>query len=406
MWKFETSKIMKNLILIPFFLLTFSFCQAQKQELIEQVLFAIKNSEGANYESTTIIENPTPADTTIVIKFFSKFTYMMSEHDTLYNMSFRYDKREKTFNFDRLKSLVYNGKYYYSVEKINNNQIPAPSYRIQDLSKSSGKTALDNSIEGQIPFIFKYLSKKNAEEITLKNDTVHGNKKYYRLTFMVDPIYEFEVWIDNKTFMPARVMKIAYINRKKPQLCEINVFENFQFFKNGKGEIENSLIVDQFSVSENAIQYIPDENRIIRKLLPKGTMVPEIKESSVLDSPVYLSGTNSKIKLIYFGMINCCPCIKSIPHLKKISDANINNGQFEMIAFYPFDPPAVLKRYVEKENLNFTVCAGGKEIIGAFGLHSYPDILLTDKNGKVHKWYNYSDDMSDKIISEINKLLQ
>ena len=58
------------------------------------------------------------------------------------------------------------------------------------------------------------------------------------------------------------------------------------------------------------------------------------------------------------------------------------------------------------KELTFPVCAGGKEVVAAFGLHSYPDILITDKEGKVYKWYNYSEDMDSKIIAEINQLLQ
>jgi hypothetical protein len=116
------------------------------------------------------MEVSTPADTTMTIKFLSKFTYMINEYDSLYQMNFRYDKREKTFNFDRLKSLVYNGQYFYSVEKIEDNQIPEPSYRIQDITKSSGKIALQNSIEGQLPFVYKYLTTKTPKEIIFKSD--------------------------------------------------------------------------------------------------------------------------------------------------------------------------------------------------------------------------------------------
>ncbi len=395
----------KYLVLLFLFIVNIWFCGAQKQELIENVLHAIENSEGASYESITTIEVPTPADTTMVVKFLTKFTYVICDYDTLYKMNFRYDKREKTFNFDRLKSLVYNGQHYYSVEKINENIIPAPKYQLQQLSGSSGKTALEKSIEGQIPFIYKYLGRKTTDELILKPDTIYEQKSYRRLSFMADPIYEFEVWFDKETYMPASVIKIAHINRKRPKIIETSMFDNFQFYKTEKGEIAEPFIINQFSVNEQDIKYIPDEYKTIPKLLPPGTTMPEINGNSVFDTLLYLNGTNQKVKLIFFGMINCSPCIKSIPHLKKISEIFMDDNKFEMMAFYPYDPPSVLKKYAIKEKINFPVCAGNKEVIKAFGLHAYPDILLVNQSGKVHKWYNYSEDLSENIIGEINKLL-
>ena len=406
MRKFKTKNMKQKLLIFALLFLINPICHAQEKELVQQVISAINETEGATYESTSIMKISTPADTTMTIKFLSKFTYVINEYDSLYQMNFRYDKREKTFNFDRLKSLVYNGQYFYSVEKIEDNQIPEPSYRIQDITKSSGKIALQSSIEGQLPFVYKYLTTKTSNEIIIKSDSVFENKQFHRLAFMSDQIYEFEVWIDDETKLPERVIKIAHVNRNKPQIIEINEFSNFQFFKNQMGETASPYLINQFNVNENNIQYIPDANSTISNLLSKGKIVPEISEKSVLNSSVKITASNNKVKLIYFGMINCCPCIKSIPHLKKINNEFNGNNQFEMMAFYPYDPPSVLKKYVEKENLEFPVCAGGKEVVGAFGLHSYPDILLTDKNGKVYKWFNYSDDMEDKIISDIKRLLQ
>ncbi|WP_321373043.1 redoxin domain-containing protein [uncultured Draconibacterium sp.] len=398
---------MKRLFpIVTILLFTSVFCKAQKQELVQQVISAIKKTEGATYESTSIIQVSTPADTIMTIKFLSKFTYMINEYDSLYQMNFRYDKREKTYNFDRLKSLVYNGQYFYSVEKIEDNQIPDPSYRIQDITKSSGKIALQNSIEGQLPFVFKNLTTKTSEEIIFKSDSVFEDKQFHRLAFMTDPIYEFEVWIDNETKLPSRVVKIAHINRNKPQIIETNEFNNFQFFKNESGEIVDSYFINQFSVNENSIQLVSDNNRIIPTHLKNGKSVPELNQQTVLNSTINITPSNQKVKLMYFGMINCCPCIKSIPHLKKINSEFKENAHFEIMAFYPYDPPSILKKYVKKEELTFPVCAGGKEVVAAFGLHSYPDMLLTDKEGKVYKWYNYSEDMDTKIIAEINQLLQ
>lgn len=394
---------MKILLSLTFIFTSTFVCYSQLPELIPRVISAIEKSGGASYESTVTFEIPTPADTTIKIKYLSRFDFMMNEYDSLYFMNFRYDKREKTHNFDRLKSLVYNGQFFYSVEKIENNSIPDPSYRKQDLSKSAGKTALRKSIFGQLPHIYNALKTKNKNEITLKSDTVYNGHKFSRIAFMENPEDEFEVWIDDN-YLPSKVIQIAHVNRKKPQIINTNELNNYSFYKNEKGEIENPELTSFFSVNTSQIQLKPNPNKPILNHLPRNTEIPIIRDTTVNGKPLKLTPDN-KVKLIFFGMINCCPCVQSIPHLKKISATFDENQDVEIVAFYPFDPPAVLEKYIRKEQLNYPVCAGGKEVVTAFGLHSYPDILLTNKKGHVFKWYNYSDKMDVILISEINKLL-
>ncbi|WP_297094131.1 redoxin family protein [uncultured Draconibacterium sp.] len=396
---------MKLLVSLTFILLSTFVCYSQKQELINQVITAIEESGGASYESTITIEVPTLADTTIKIKYLSRFDYMMNEYDTLYFMNFRFDKREKTHNFDRLKSLIYSGQYFYSVEKIKDNYIPDPSYRKQDLSNSSGTTALQKSIYGQLPHIYKALKTKDPNEIITKSDTIYDGQKYSRIAFMEDEIDEFEVWIGNDYF-PSRVIQIAHVNRKKPQIVSSNNLANYSFFSNEKGELENPELINLFSINESQIQLKADPNTPILKHLSVNSQVPEIIDTTVAGVPLQLDPDNEKVKLIFFGMINCCPCVQSLPHLKNINNIFSENRHFEMVAFYPYDPPSVLEKYSRKEKINYPICAGGKDVVKAFGLHAYPDLLLVDRKGRVYKWYNYSEDMTEILVSAINRLLK
>ena len=81
------------------------------------------------------------------------------------------------------------------------------------------------------------------------------------------------------------------------------------------------------------------------------------------------------------------------------------NDKFEMCAFYPYDPPAIVKKYVRDNKLAYPVCAGNKQIVKDYGLHAFPDFLLIDKDGKRYKWYRYSDKISDVLITDIKKLI-
>lgn len=395
---------MKLLISLTFIFTSALIAHSQSLELVNRVISAIEESGGASYESTITIEVPTPADTTIKIKYLSRFDYIINEYDTLYFMNFRYDKREKTYNFDRLKSLVYNGQYFYSVEKIENNVIPDPSYRKQNLSKLSGKAALQKSIYGQLPHIYKVLKTKNPNELKVKSDTIYNGQKFFRITFMEDAIDEFEVWIGND-YLPLKVIQIDHANRKNPQIISSNDISNYSFYKIQNGELKNPELTSLFSINESQIQFKADPNTPILKHLSSNSSIPEIVDTTVSGVPLLLNPDNEKIKLIFFGMINCCPCVQSIPHLKTISNTFSQNQHFEMVAFYPYDPPAVLEKYSRKEKINYPICAGGKEVITAFGLHAYPDLLLVDQKGHVYKWYNYSKDMAEILVTDINKLL-
>ncbi len=384
------------------------FCVAQtnKQEVISKTLSAIEKTKGASYESTQLFEINTPADTIIKRRFVSKFNYVMSEYDSLYSMNFRYEKRKKTFNFDNLVSMVYNGQYYSSYEPIIDNQIPDPSYRPQDISKDAGKRALRNSVLGQIPHLYQTLKTRDLSMITHKADTLIQNQKYYRLSFMEDPIHEFEFWMDSESYLPVKVFEITRLVKNKPQLMSTTTISNYEFFKIEGGEFANPLIINQFVVDDKFIQYEADPNKEKLTLLKKGNVIPDLSELTVKETPVKLDADNHKIKLLYFGMISCCPCIKSIPHLKAVNEVFAGNQSFEMIAFYPYDPPAVLRKYTEKEALTYPVCAGGKQVVKAFGLHAYPAMLLTNKSGQIYKWYSYNENLSDKLITDIHSLLK
>ncbi|MFV0593588.1 MAG: TlpA family protein disulfide reductase [Draconibacterium sp.] len=396
---------MKPLFLTLFLIPILCWGQNSKEKIIKETLLAIEKSEGASYECTTTSEVPTPVDTTIYNTYLWKLTYMINPFDSLYKMNFRYEERRKTFNSDRLISLVYNGAYYYSFKNIFEDQIPDPEYRIQDISKPSGKEALRESIKGQIPHIYKALSLLTVEDFSLRGDTIIESKKYARLAFMDDPIYEFEIWIDRETYLPYKVLEIAYLNRKKPQLVQTNKFNNYMFYKDERGEVSRPFFVNQFVVSDSQIKLEADPNYIIPQLIQATSLIPALKEESVLKTSINISPDNKKVKLIYFGMINCCPCVKAIPHLKKVYAIFNSNHEFEMFAFYPYDRPSVIRKYSEQEDLNFPISAGDKQVIKAFGLHAYPKILLVKKNGQVYKWYNYSEDLAEELLTDVQKLL-
>ena len=105
-------------------------------------------------------------------------------------------------------------------------------------------------------------------------------------------------------------------------------------------------------------------------------------------------------------MINCCPCVKSVPHLKRIYANFCKSPDFRLIAYYPYDPPQILKKYALKEGLKYDICSGNKQTSEALGIRQFPDFVLIGRSGKIVKWYSYNENISDVLIKDIQKLLE
>ncbi len=186
-----------------------------------------------------------------------------------------------------------------------------------------------------------------------------------------------------------------------------NELRNYQFREQGNTEFPSGTWINQFIVNANQIDTETDNVRPVQ--IPEHkkirSLAPEIKDCTVTGKELHLLPSEQKIRLLYFGMLNCCPCVKSTPHLIKIARTFHTDNIFEMVAFYPYDPPVILKKYVRDNNLPYPVCAGNKQIVKDYGLHAFPDFLLIDKDGKLYKWYRYSDKISDVLITDIKKLI-
>ncbi|WP_423129877.1 TlpA family protein disulfide reductase [Gaoshiqia sp. Z1-71] len=398
--------IMKTALILLLFPLWVS-AQISKDELINKTINAIQESKAGSYESIYTNYQQTEADTMMKWYYAGKLSYEINDYDTLCGMNYSFEKREKTFNFDRIERQVYNGYYYYANQDILDDMIPDVRYNLFNLQDPNTIKVLRKHVDGQIPQIFRVLKSYPKDQITMAPDTIVNNQKFYQLRFKDEnPFFGYVVWVDAKSYLPFFVYRYGYTT-KKPQLLYANELRNYTFREQGNKEFISETGISQFVVDANQIDTETTQRETVQIKEHKKihSLATEIKVHTVTGESLYLSPNDKKIRLLYFGLLNCCPCVKSTTHLIQVDRTFHANDNFEMCAFYPYDPPEIVKKYVKDNNLNYPVCAGNKQIVKDYGLHTFPDFLLIDKDGKLYKWYRYSDKISDVLITDIKKLI-
>lgn len=399
---------MKKLIILLLFLPVMLLAQPSKDMIINRMIDAIKKTKGVSYESVYTYYQTTPADTVQTWNNAAKYYFQMNEYDSLYSMNFVFEKREKSFNNDYFEQVVYNGQIFYSKEPVINQKIPDPKFKQLDISNPHAISALDKIIKSQLPYIYKQITKLPKEKIRLLNDTIIGEQIFHRISFADDynPFYELVVWVDSKTFLPSSVVNFSNVN-KTPQLIYKNEISNY-IFDSEKKDNTQKFQVDRFLVDANQLDtesQITKFNKIAQRL-PVGSVIPELNEVSVFGHPVTIGNKKNEVLLLYMGMIGCCPCIKSVPHLKRIYQNFCTSPDFRLIAYYPYDPPQILKKYALKEDLKYDICSGNKQTSNALGIRQFPDFVLINGSGKILKWYSYNENISDVLIKDIQQLLE
>lgn len=399
---------MKTIILVLLFIPLLLSAQISKDEIVNTTIERIQKTKAGSYESIYTNYQPTAADTVMKWYYAGKFSYQINEFDTLCGMSFSYEKREKTFNFDRIQRQVYNGYYYFSNQSILNDVIPEAEYRLLDLAKPSVKEVLRKYGYGQLFHIYHVLRSYPADQISIIPDTTISKQKYHRLQFKEEnPFFGYIVWINADSYLPDFVYRYAYV-AKTPQLIYRTELRNYQFLAEGNEVFPSKNWIDQFTVDASLIDtetkgttFTPIQEHIKIK-----SLAPEINDTTVSGEALQLTSNDKKVRLLYFGMLNCGRCFMSTPHLIKVNQTFCTNNEFEMYAFYPYDPPAIIKKYVRDNDLDYPVCAGDKQIVVDYGLRAFPDFLLIDRDGKLYKWYRYSEKISDELILDIKGLME
>lgn len=383
--------------------------QQNKEQIIDNTIKAIHDSKAGVYDIKVTHRIETVIDTVLYSYDIGKFSYHINDNDTIMGMNFSYDVRNKDYNWDRVDSQVYNGVYYFSSQKVRDNNIPDPQYRILDVKKPIIQKIIRGYQKDQLSNLYNILRKTEKDKFRQLSDTIIGKDKIHRVEFRDpdDPFHTYEVSIDSESYMPVSISYCGHPDNRR-QLLTTTDFENFRTANQLNNDGGPNVIVNKHDVDPNYI--VTSETKKTyepRKHIPAGTVMPEIHDLTIYGDQVDIKPGDHKVRLIYFALANCNGNSLFMPDIKTINEAFKTHNGVEVYAFFPYDDPAFIRKYIRdwQTHLTMPVCAGKKDVVDNFGLHSYPDVLLVNDEGKVVKWYEAVPGDSTAIIKDINKLL-
>ena len=210
-----------------------------------------------------------------------------------------------------------------------------------------------------------------------------------------DDISQYDIWFNKKDTMPYR-MRSKWHHQTVFESCEgakFNTLEKIAF--NEKEYYPAYFEITQFVRSQRA-----KSNLIGRK-------APEWILSDLNQNQVRLSDLKSKVLLVQFTGVGCGPCHQSIPFIKQlVNDYKTKDFEFVGIETWSNNMEG-LKRYQQKNELNFKFLKSNDEVIKSYDVYSVPVFFVLDENRIIRNVITGYDIKStnSKIMESINSLL-
>ena len=143
------------------------------------------------------------------------------------------------------------------------------------------------------------------------------------------------------------------------------------------------------------------------KVLPIGYLAPDWNlKDLITDKNVSLSSLKGKVVLLDFWIINCGPCIASVPHLNAVQQ-KFGKENFEVVSINIYDAKEQLLKYQKNHNVTYPILINGKNAGNDYGADRYPSVFILDKTGKViyndHLFYKEFPQLEEMIKTELEK---
>ena len=115
-----------------------------------------------------------------------------------------------------------------------------------------------------------------------------------------------------------------------------------------------------------------------------GEQAPSFRLKSLDGAWVESDSFSGNAVILNFWATWCTPCMTEIPELKKVAA----NSEVEVVGI-ALDQGGVerVKRFVEREGINYTVLLGDQEVFQHFNGYGIPYTLVLDRDHKIAKVY-------------------
>lgn len=210
-----------------------------------------------------------------------------------------------------------------------------------------------------------------------------------------DEISQYDIWFNKKDNMPYRI-RTKWHHQTVFENCEnatFNMKEPIAF--NIKDHYPSYFEVAQFRRGQ------PAKKDLLGKKAPEWIL------DDLNQSKIKLSDLKSKVLLVQFTGVGCGPCHQSIPFLKQlVNDYKTKDFEFVSIETWSNNIEG-LKRYHQKNELNFKFLKSNDEVVNAYNVSAVPAFFVLDENRIIRKIITGYDIKStnSEILKSINGLL-
>jgi peroxiredoxin len=205
----------------------------------------------------------------------------------------------------------------------------------------------------------------------------------------------YDIWINKTTGLPYRLRK------KLPSGITWETTKNLYVNKtDSELFMASKYFPPDFIITQKG-KAIPNSTNL------EGQIAPDWILKAGDNSTIAFNDLKNKILLIQFTGIGCGPCHASIPFLKQLV-VDYKGKNFEFVSIETWSKNIEeLKRYKEKNGLNFKFLKAEESVTNDYKVNSVPMFFIIDKNRVIRKViFGYSKDVTDtEILNEINKLI-
>jgi len=171
-----------------------------------------------------------------------------------------------------------------------------------------------------------------------------------------------------------------------------------------KDELKTRALVDQIKTGYNYTKYF-DENNLSRLLagytIRLGKLAPDFKIETLNGKSLTLADYSGKFVFIDFWGSWCVPCLKEIPHLKKLY-SSLSRDQFEIIGLAK-DEDAKLRKCILEQNIEYPNALASSELLAKYNVSRYPTSFLINPKGKIVRMNIRGEDEMELIREEIEE---